>query len=222
VVIDAVVAAETLLLAVLALFVVALLRSHAEILRRLEGLEPAASAVEPPAADRVATNAQDVAGETPSGGARHVAAAGGGGLLLAFLSSGCASCAGLIESVADGAALIPPPLRLVVVTKDAQLERRRRLQPLERLVDVVMSSAAWDAYGVPGSPYFVHVDADGTIAGEGSATAWSQVAGLVADALEDRREGSLPRVDAALAAAGIGPGDPSLHPSTQLSEPPHA
>ena len=33
---------------------------------------------------------------------------------------------------------------------------------------VVMSSEAWDAYGVPGSPYFVYIDgATGSIVGEG-------------------------------------------------------
>ena len=76
-----------------------------------------------------------------------------------------------------------------------------------------MSSAAWDAYTVPGSPYFVLVE-QGVVAGEGSATAWGQVMSLLSDALADRAEApTIPRVDAALAAAGIGPGHPSLHPT---------
>jgi hypothetical protein len=76
-------------------------------------------------------------------------------------------------------------------------------------VDVVMSSAAWDDYAVPGSPYFVHVE-DGLVVGEGSGTEWSQVADLLSDALAERD--SADRVDAELEAAGIGPGHPSLRP----------
>ncbi len=78
----AIVATETLLLAVLTLFVVALLRSHAEILRRLENVDPA-HAVPRPESATGSRRAPDLAGATPSGGARQVAASGN--LLLAFL-----------------------------------------------------------------------------------------------------------------------------------------
>lgn len=207
----AIVAAETLLLAVLTLFVVALLRSHAEILRRLESLDPAGAQLPPPEAAGGDRAAPAIAGATPSGGARQVAT-GSGRLLLAFLSSGCSSCSRLIESAHDGFSLLPTGTRLVVVTKDAATERPRTFRPLEAVADVVMSSAAWEAYAVPGSPYFVHVE-DGAVAGEGSATAWSQVASLLTDTLADRDTAAeLPHVDAALAAAGIGPGHASLHP----------
>ena len=206
--VTAIVTAETVLLAVLTLFVIALLRSHAEILRRLEALDPTAL-VPPPETAGGARTAADVTGATPSGGARHVAT-GSGSLLLAFLSSGCSSCARLIDSIDEGLAALPAGVRLVVVTKDREVERVRRFRPLEPAVDVVMSSGAWDAYAVPGSPYFVHVEG-GAVAGEGSGTAWSQVASLLTDVLVDRAE--LPRVDTALAAAGIGPGHPSLHPT---------
>ena len=203
----ALVAAETVLLVLLTLFVVALLRSHAEILRRLDALDPGSPVPRPESAPG-ARAAPDLAGATPSGGARQVAT-GSGNLLLAFLSSGCASCRRLIDTVEEGVGALPRGTRLVVVTKDREIERLRSFRPLEPVVDVVMSSSAWDAYAVPGSPYFVHVT-DGTVAGEGSGTAWRQVTGLVADAIADRDD--LPRVDAALAAAGIGPGHPSLHP----------
>jgi hypothetical protein len=133
-----------------------------------------------------------------------------GALLLAFLSSGCSSCGRLIDTLGEGLTELPGGTRLVVVTKDPEVERARRFRPLEPLVDVVMSSAAWDAYAVPGSPYFVHVE-DGAVAGEGSATAWPQVASLLTDAISERDD--LPRVDAALAAAGIGPEHPSLYPT---------
>ncbi|MGZ4413078.1 MAG: hypothetical protein ACXVRZ_01685 [Gaiellaceae bacterium] len=207
------VSAESLLLAVLTLFVIALLRSHAEILRRLEALDPA-DIVPRPETAAGARPAHDVAGATPSGGARQVAASSGD-LLLAFLSSGCSSCARLIDSVPDGLAQLPLSTRLVVVTKSPEVERVRRFRPLEELVDVVMDSAAWENYAVPGSPYFVHVDG-GVVVGEGSATAWTQVANLLADALAERRAPTenVQRVDAELEAAGIGPGHPSLHPTS--------
>ena len=99
----AIVSTESLLLAVLVLFVVALLRSHAEILRRLETSSPGM-----PSATRVGvgrTVAPDLGGRTPSGGARQIASSGN--LLLAFLSSGCSSCQRLIDSVTEGIAQLP-------------------------------------------------------------------------------------------------------------------
>ena len=205
-----VVAAESLLLVVLTLFVVALLRSHAEILRRLEGLGPA-DAVPPPELAAGARPAPELSGATPSGGARRLASSGD--LLLAFLSSGCSSCAQLIEAVREALALLPGSTRLVVVTKSPDVERARVFRPLEQLVDVVMSSSAWDDYAVPGSPYFVHVER-GIVVGEGSGTSWPGVVSLLSDALAER--GSTDnghRVDAALESAGIGAGHPSLHPA---------
>jgi hypothetical protein len=154
--------------------------------------------------------APDLGGSTPSGGARQIAPSGD--LLLAFLSSGCSSCQRLIDSVTEGIAQLPGSTRLVVVTKSPEVERVRRFQALEKLVDVVMSSRAWDDYAIPGSPYFVHVE-DGVVVGEGSGTAWPQVTSLLIDALAEREPSdNQHRVDAALQAAGIGPGHPSLHP----------
>jgi hypothetical protein len=49
-----------------------------------------------------------------------------------------------------------------------------------------MSSEAYDDYGVPVSPYFVLVEAhDGTIAGEGAAASWPQLASLLGRAVTD-------------------------------------
>lgn len=201
------VAAESLLLVLVTLFVVALLRSHAEILRRLETLDPSDGVPRPEAAPG-GRSAPALSGATPSGGARHLATTGD--LLLAFLSSGCTSCARLIDSVAEGLAQLPDSTRLVVVTKSPEVERVRRFRDLEQVVDVVMSSSAWDDYKVPGSPYFVHVE-DGAVAGEGSGTAWTQVVNLLADALAERDDAD--RVEAALETAGIGSGHPSLYPA---------
>jgi hypothetical protein len=208
--VTAIVATESLLLAVLILFVTALLRSHAEILRRLETLDPAAAVPRPESASGT-RRAPDLAGGTPSGGARQIAPSGN--LLLAFLSSGCSSCQRLIDSVPDCIAQLPASTRLVVVTKSPEVERVRRFRALEKLVDVVMTSRAWDEYAIPGSPYFVHVE-DGVVVGEGSGTAWSQITSLFSDALDERETaGNRQHVDDVLRAAGIGPGHPSLHPA---------
>jgi hypothetical protein len=92
-----------------------------------------------------------------------------------------------------------------------------------------MSSAAWNDYGVPTTPYFVYVDgATGEIHGEGAAGGWPQVMSLLRDALDDvavataSEHGSaagsghrerVARADRELASAGIGPGHPSLYPT---------
>ena len=214
-----IVSVETVVLALLALLVVALLRSHAEILRRLETLPAGGSRPQaPPAGPLDERAAADIAGVTPAGDARSFSLGGGGGgdTLLAFLSSGCSSCAALLEALErDGA---PAGVgRLIVVTQDPSVERPVRFRAAAERVHVVMSSQAWQDYAVPGSPYFIQVSGSGTVVGEGSATSWERVESLIVDAGEDigpahdvRHAG---RIDEALAAAGLAAGDPSLHPS---------
>ena len=213
----AVVVVETLLLALMALLVGGLLRSHAEILRRLDELQPAGSATAAPA--RGSSAAHDVSGVTLAGDALHVGVTRPGvATLLAFLTSGCSTCQGFWEAFAEGAPL-PAGVQLVVVTKDASHESPARLRDLAPPgVRVVMSSAAWVDYDVPASPYFVHVDARGELAGEGTAQRFDQVLSLLADAVSDAadadRRGSPERalrVERELAAAGIGPEHPSLY-----------
>jgi hypothetical protein len=232
---------ETIVLLLLSLLVAGLLRSHAEILRRLNSLEaPAQEAgrwgregeVHPdwlPRPREEATPAFDVSGRTLDGNPIQVGVLGSRSTtLLAFLSSGCATCVRFWEAFAtDRRPAMPGGARLVIVTKDASHESPAKLRGLAPTdVPVVMSTQAWDAYRVPLSPYFIYVDgATGEVAGEGSAGAWPQVESLLTDALADaelargegptaRREGTaarLARMDDALSAAGIGPGHPSLY-----------
>ncbi|MBV8221179.1 MAG: hypothetical protein JO325_22160 [Solirubrobacterales bacterium] len=205
----ALVSVETVLLVLLVVLVAALLRSHAEILRRLgpEGSD-APRLPEPPAGARAGTEAPELAGVTPTGDAVKLAFHGTP-TLLAFLSSGCTSCAQFWEQLGDSRPA--PELRAVIVTRGAEREqvaKVRRLAP--DAVPVVMSSQAWEDYGVPGSPYFVLVD-DGAIHGEGVATTWSALASLVGDATEEERG-----LEERLAAAGIGPEHPSLFPGGRV------
>jgi hypothetical protein len=196
----ALVSVETVLLVLLIVLVAALLRSHAEILRRLgpEG-QGAPPLPEPPTGDRPHTAAPELAGVTPTGDAIKLAF-NGTPTLLAFLSSGCTSCAGFWEALAARS-----PLETVIVTRGPEREQRSQLRALAPdAVPVVMSSQAWEDYAVPGTPYFVLVD-DGAIQGEGVATTWDALASLVADAIEEERG-----IEERLAAAGIGPDHPSL------------
>jgi hypothetical protein len=232
----AVISVETILLLIVLVLVAGLLRSHAEILRRLAnpasptpGTDPRLAPVAPER--HRGTPAPAIAGPTPDGDAisLELDASGGDPTLLAFLTTGCSTCAGFWETL--GEPRLPAGVRTVVVTHGAQRERPaalRRLAP--EGIPVIMSSQAWRDYAVPGAPYFVLVDA--TIRGEGAATSWSALSSLVSDAIEDARAlraGARPRasngteraqtVDRTLAGAGIGPDHPSLYPGTPTGRP---
>jgi hypothetical protein len=227
--VTAIVSVETVLLVILVVLVAGLLRSHAEILRRLGPPgSPAADPASPISAMPVAPGrppgapAAPITGSTP--GADAIAldpAAPGGPTLLAFLSSGCSTCGAFWAGMHE--ARLPAGVQPVVVTRGADRERPARLRELAPPgLPVVMSSKAWEDYAVPGSPYFVLVD--GAIRGEGVATTWAALSSLVADAVADGHDaGSGPGsgwggtgraldVERTLAAAGIGPDHPSLYP----------
>jgi hypothetical protein len=203
----AVVSAETVLLVLLLVLVAGLLRSHAEILKRLSAAERRAGAdgadgqpggipappVTPPRSAESSPPA--LAGITPAGDAVALALAAPGSrpTLLAFLTSGCASCADFWDTL--GEPRLPPGIEILIVTHGSERESPSRLRKLApEHVPVVMSSTAWADYRVPGSPYFVLVD--GHIRGEGVATSWSALASLVGDAIEDQRDAE---------SAGAGP-----------------
>jgi hypothetical protein len=207
----ALVSVETVLLVLLIVLVAGLLRSHAEILRRLgPGEEPIASP-EPVQRRPGDEPAPAIAGHTPQGDALRLDFAGAGSAptLLAFLSSGCSTCMGFWESLSEPR--LEREVETVIVTHGADRERPAKLRALAPAgVPVVMSSQAWSDYRVPGAPYFVLVD--GAIRGEGVATSWHALTSLVSDAIEDERAAHAQDLDARLAAGGIGPGHPSLYP----------
>lgn len=192
------VAAQTVVLVLLAVLVAGLLRSHAEILRRLPDEEgetaggssaddfPELQLVAPPEREEDAFPAVDLSGETLEGDAIKVALTGGAPhTLLAFLSSGCLTCGSFWEAF-DGAGALPGDARLVIVTKDSSYESPSKLEELAPDdVPLVMSSTAWEDYSVPVAPYFVYVGAGGQVLGEGAAEHWSQIESLFRDALRD-------------------------------------
>lgn len=214
-------AIETVVLVLLTVLVAGLLRSHAEILRRLHelgaGIDPDAPVSVALANSRrspldASGTASDVDGIGLSDDAMHVAVVGAGHqTLLAFLTSGCLTCRGFWDAFGDPRALdIPDDLRLVVVAKDAaeeSISALRKLAPAN--LTVVMSSAAWEAYTVPGSPYFVLVDGPtGRVRGEGTGTNWPQVWNLLRQAADDSNEHL---IDRELLSHGVAPGDSSLY-----------
>lgn len=225
---------EAVVIALLALLVVGLLRSHAEILRALHDLgisldgDPRQAAPRDLPASRAegaTITALDLTGVDPDGDAIAVGVSGRDRTLIAFLSSGCLTCSDFWEAFRRPTALdLPSGVRLVVVTKGADQESPAKvaeLAPPE--VAVVMSTQAWLDYEIQVAPYFVLVDgADGRIVGEGAGGTWAQVRSLFGQALDD--SGSGPRrwrpstdaereaeVDRALLAAGMEPGDPRLY-----------
>lgn len=218
---------ESVVLALLVLLVAGLLRSHAEILRRLHalgaGLDPDGSvSVAPPRAldlradDGSFAPAADIVGAGLRDDAAHIAIVGARHrTMLAFLSSGCLTCQEFWSAFGDAGRLdLPDDIRLVVVTKDAaeeSISALRRLAPAG--VPVVMSSAAWVEYNVPGSPYFVLVDGElGRVRGEGTGATWEQVKNLLRQASDDAGDASREaRIDRELRAHGIEPGDESLY-----------
>jgi hypothetical protein len=229
----AVVVVEAVAIGLLALLVAGLLRSHAEILATLH--EAGYSVGDParptgktgraqlPAPQRIPAGhvATDVVGTGVSGDPLAIAVTGRShDTLLAFLSSGCYTCEPFWRGLA-GDADVAADLRVVVVAKDIREESASTLAELAPAgTPVVLSSAAWSDYGVPGSPYFVLVEgATGRITGEGTGRDWAQVRSLFAQAAADGRRSARagrlrPAADPAdeeLAAAGIGPGHPSLY-----------
>jgi hypothetical protein len=252
----------TFVVLLLGILVAGLLRSHADILKALHDLgagvgdpvtagsvghdhrnrDGAASSVPVPftmgpqlPGERDSVSAPTIAGVTPGGDALAMAVTGRDTLtLIAFLSSGCATCAGFWEAFQRPGELgLPADIRLLVVTKGPELEIPAEVQAKSHSrLPVIMSTEAWGDYEVPGSPFFVLVDGKaGRRIGEGVANHFSQVAELVRRAEVDVRSFGLgsrsqafadgldgPARESAnddeLLAAGIHPGHQSLYPKS--------
>lgn len=220
---------ETVLLLLLTLMVIGLLRSHAEILSRLDTPSPQHQRAELPdeSEARSLGEARDIEGVDLRGNEQAVRVKGVPyDTLVAFLSSGCDICEGFWANVPDR---FPNFARLVVVTRDRteeQLTKLLKVSPPH--LKLVMSSKAWTDYLVPAHPYFVFVrGTTGQVVGEGTGMAWDQVFSMVQDYLTEDQLRAMgagvpswhrDRVDEVLSAAGIGPDHPSLYPQQQTAD----
>lgn len=201
------------LTAVLALLVFGLLRSHAEILKRLHdlgaGLEgepaPAQLPVDGPRPGRdfqVMPQVPSPPDREAFGGSADLVGVGPGGTealsvrvtgvehdtIVAFLSSGCLTCQRFWDAFRKPRKLnLPAGTRLVVVTKGPDAESPSAVAELAPPgVPTVMTSEAFIDYDIPGSPYFVQVHGPtGRVRGEGTGPDWDQVSSLLSQATGD-------------------------------------
>lgn len=232
-----IVIALSLVIMFLGVLVVGLLRSHAEVLKRLDRLgvrldDPELHQHETTLAVRAAVSgsvdsvSQDVVGTTPEGDTVSVSPGlGEDPTLLAFLSTNCSSCTNFWEGFDAPVSVIGRTrFRVAVVTLGPDEESPTRAAGLRRgSVDVLMSSQAWDDYSVPGAPYFVLVAPDGGgVVGEGTASTFAALEEFLTDAgndrdwdrsrLRDRTDADREKmVDRDLRSAGLEPNDPRLY-----------
>jgi hypothetical protein len=209
-----VVAALAVVVALVVVLLAGVLRSHAEILRALHDVGIYVDGRDQPAAqarlgdaggaadpdERLPATASGpapahVTGTTPEGelvslelhGRREPT-------LLAFLTTGCVTCLTFWEALASERL---PGFRVVVLTRGNEAESAPAVAELApKGITTLLSTEAWEDFGVPGAPYFIHVE-DGRMVGEGVATSWEQLVRMLDRADLDRAE---------LAAQGAGPG----------------
>jgi len=228
----AVVIALAVVVVLLGILVVGLLRSHADILRRLEsvgaGLDGSPDRhgqITLTKRESAPVRERRVTGVTPDGDPLVASlSTGSDPTLVAFLSTTCSTCTPFWEGFESSLMHFGGHRhRVMVVTMGESEESPSRAQALAKPgVDVVMSSSAWSDFEVPGAPYFVLLEpATGRVIGEGSAMSFESLEEFLSDATNDRRwdlsrgvddhseEG---RIDADLRRAGILPGDPRLYP----------
>ena len=224
----AVVVIEGLVIILLAILVAGLLKSHAEILRQLHSLgasEDGSLSVGTPQTRPRTTGFEKAPASSLSGvdlgGAMLTVSLehGRGNTLLAFLSSGCLSCETFWGEFRGDFELPTPDTRTVIVTKGPGSESPSRLREMApSRVPLLMSDEMWDTFKVPMTPYFLLVDGEGLVIGEGAASSWKHLLGLLRQSAADATrpihldtEGRRQFTDSQLRNAGVHPGDPSLY-----------
>jgi hypothetical protein len=229
----AVVIGLALIVLLLGMLVVGLLRSHADVLKRLEslgaGLEE--SGHEHGSGQITLTRRQDtsirdvrVTGVTPDGEPVVTSLSSGtDATLIAFLSTTCSSCTPFWEGLEASLMHFGGHRhRVVIVTLGEAEESPTRAQSMARPgADVIMSSTTWNEFGVPGAPYFVLLEpGTGSVLGEGSAMTYEALVEFLTDATNDQQwdvaTGRSPvdeesRIDAELRRAGIVADDSRLY-----------
>ena len=232
----ALVIALAVIVLLLGMLVVGLLRSHADILRRLEsvgaGLEGAGGQaghggqITLTRRDTTPAVERRVTGVTPDGDPVVVSLTSGADpTLVAFLSTTCSTCTPFWEGLQSSLMHFGGHRhRVVIITLGESEESPTRAQSLAKPgVDVVMSSSGWSDFEVPGAPYFVLMEpGTGRVIGEGSAMTYESLEEFLSDATNDQQwdlqtssrvDTEESRIDAELRRAGILPGDPRLYPA---------
>lgn len=231
-----------LIVLLLGILVVGLLRSHADILRRLESVGAGLESAHDPAShgsqitltrsESARVMDRQVAGVSPNGEPVVLSLTSGPDpTLVAFLSTTCSTCTPFWEGLQSSLMHFGGNRhRVVVVTLGESEESPTRAQSLARPgVDVVMSSTGWSDFEVPGAPYFALIEPrTGRVIGEGSAMSFESLEEFLTDATNDQNwdlavSGSglaeEDRIDAELKSAGLMPGDPRLyHTKGDISE----
>jgi len=205
-----IVATLAMLVALQTLFVIGLLRSHAEMLLRIARLEEGIATGSLPQLTSAARSMPDgVVPAPPTINQIRVEALKGvdsdlrpsecrvgdqreGYLLLAFLSTTCLSCLDIWRDIIEGG----PEARQVeangdiakvlIVLKGRDEENLGKVRALasETPVPVMLSAETWGELEVPGSPYFTLIDARAqVVVGAGSAQSWPQLSSLASDGM---------------------------------------
>jgi hypothetical protein len=220
----AIVVIEGVVILLLLILVAGLLKSHAEILRQLHRLGGATESGDAPAAlpsvgfGEAPTT--ELIGTDLEGATRTISLiTGRSPTLLAFMSSGCASCRTFFQELHGDLEPPLPDTRTVVVTKGPRSESPAKLAELApEGTTLVMSDETWDDFRVPLTPYFLLLDGQARVIGEGSAGNWNQLLSLlrqsVADTGDPTQLSTTDReqfTDSRLRRSGVEPGDPSLY-----------
>jgi hypothetical protein len=245
-----VVAALTVLVGVLTLFVLGLLRGYGDLLRRTAELEQRASGG---LADGVLARPDSIAQPTVAeiegldtrleAYRLAVTEVPAQYLLVAFLSTTCLTCLDIwrdiIEAGDDAGRVVAgdDAASVMIVLKGREHENLAKASALagETRVPVVFSGSTWTELAVPGSPYFALIAvADQRVVGAGSAQSWGQLRSLATDGMLEiafaarapsngrgAYRSIIEREDEELRRAGIVPGHPSLTaPSMRAGAPP--
>jgi hypothetical protein len=174
------VVAEAVVIGLLGILVVGLLRRDAAILRELEDGKGAAGPAE--LAD-IGAVARDIAGVGLNGQIVGVRVREPDRpTLLAFMSTTCSTCNHFWRRFGDAEMLATlGNTRLIIITYGDDHERRATVAEVAPPdIPLVMSSIAWQTYGIPSSPHFVMVsETTGLITAKASAPNWDGMLELI-------------------------------------------
>lgn len=230
--------ALSLIVIFLLTLIIGLMRSHADVLRKLDSLGVRLDSTSdtshqvdlaPRKSQALAgqsLSSTEISGVTPEGESVAISLeVGDKPTLIGFLSTTCSSCSVFWERFTSSTVELPSGIyRVILVTLSPDEESPTRATNLRRgSADAIMSSKAWQDFGVPGAPYFVLVNG-GQLLGEGTAATVDALTQFLDDAsgdlswdkrrFSDRTDRDREEiVDRELKEAGIEPGDPRLYHS---------